>query len=283
MLPQITPVILTFNEAPNIERTLRKVEWADDILIVDSFSNDETLSIAADFEQVRVVQRKFDTFAGQCNYALDEGDLKTEWVLNLDADYILTDELVAELAELKPDPSVAGYRARFVYCINGRRLRSGIYPPVTVLFRRSKARFIADGHAHRVIVDGQIADLRSSVLHDDRKSLQRWFQSQVSYTALEARKLASTSDRELGWTDRIRRWRVVAPVLMPLYCLFIRGGVLDGWAGLYYAFQRTLAELMLSLYLFENSVGVSLRGRPSIESAPIETNEGAATEGRPYN
>jgi cellulose synthase/poly-beta-1,6-N-acetylglucosamine synthase-like glycosyltransferase len=137
------------------------------------------LSIAQQFNQVRVIQRQFDNFAGQCNYALTKGEIKTDWVLNLDADYILTEELIAELAELKADPSVAGYRARVIYCINGRRLRSGIYPPVTVLFKKSTARFIADGHAHRVVVDGQVADLRSSVLHDDRKSLRRWFRSQV--------------------------------------------------------------------------------------------------------
>jgi glycosyltransferase involved in cell wall biosynthesis len=251
MREQITPVILTYNEAPNIERTLSKLGWAKDILIVDSFSDDETVSIAGTFRQVRVVQRKFDSFAGQCNYALIEGCIETEWVLNLDADYVLTDELIAELETLKPDESISGYRARFVYCINGRRLRSGIYPPVTVLFRKTAALFVEDGHAHRVFVEGRVADLRSPVLHDDRKSLRRWFQSQISYTALEAKKLVATEKAKLSWTDRIRRWRVVAPVLMPVYCLIFRGGFLDGWRGLYYAFQRTLAELMLSLYLFE--------------------------------
>jgi glycosyltransferase involved in cell wall biosynthesis len=271
MLRQITPVILTFNEAPNIERTLRKLEWADDILVVDSFSDDETLLIAQQFSQVRVLQRQFDNFAGQCNYALAKGGVKTEWVLNLDADYNLTDELIAELTELNADPGIAGYRARFVYCINGRRLRSGIYPPVTVLFRKSKARFIADGHAHRVVVDGQVADLHSPVLHDDRKSLGRWFQSQVSYTALEARKLATTSRVELSWTDRVRRWRVIAPVLMPFYCLIVRGGILDGWAGLYYAFQRTVAELMLSLYLFESDPEFQPEREPQSEHDEVQS------------
>src|SRR5262245_16448781 len=101
MLDQITVLILTFNEAPNIRRTLEKLTWAKEILIVDSFSTDETLEIAKTFSQTRVVQRKFDTFAGQCNFGL--GQVKTEWVLSLDADYVLSDDLNRELARLKAD------------------------------------------------------------------------------------------------------------------------------------------------------------------------------------
>ena len=89
MLSDVTPLILTFNEAPNLWRTLEKLAWARQALIVDSFSTDETLDIARKFPQVRIVQREFDTFAGQCNFGLQKID--TEWVLSLDADYVLSD------------------------------------------------------------------------------------------------------------------------------------------------------------------------------------------------
>ncbi len=253
MLEQITPLILTFNEAPNIERTLNQLRWAGDILVVDSYSDDGTLQIVSRQRQARVLQRVFDGFANQCNYGLENGAIGTEWILNLDADYVLTDELIDELKRLEPDRSIDGYQARFVYCVDGRRLRSGIYPPVTVLFRRTKAKYRADGHAHRVVVDGRIANLRSPILHDDRKPLSRWFQSQVRYTELEAKKLLASGPSSLSWMDRIRRWRIIAPPAMLFYCLVLRGGVFDGWAGFYYAFQRTVAEFMLSLYLLENS------------------------------
>jgi glycosyltransferase involved in cell wall biosynthesis len=252
MLEQITPLILTFNEAPNIERTLKQLRWANDIVVIDSYSHDNTLEIVSRQRQARVLQRVFDGFASQCNYGLEHGAISTEWVLNLDADYVLTDELIDELKSLKPDRSINGYQARFVYCVNGQRLRSGIYPSVTVLFRKAKASYQADGHAHRVVVDGQIAHLRSAILHDDRKPLSRWFQAQARYTELEAKKLQTAAPGSLSWTDRIRRWRIVAPPAMLFYCLVFRGGVLDGWGGFYYAFQRTFAELMLSLYLFDN-------------------------------
>jgi glycosyltransferase involved in cell wall biosynthesis len=250
MLADITPLILTYNEAPNIGRTLAQLRWARDIVVVDSFSDDETLAIVSSFPQARVVQRKFDNFAGQCNFGLSEAGIETDWVLSLDADYVLTPELVDELAALNP-VDVAGWRARFTYCVYGRRLRSGVYPPVTVLFRRANAVYRQDGHAHRVVIDGRVENLRASMLHDDRKSLSRWLDAQSRYTKLEAEKLLSAELGSLSWTDRVRCWRVVAPAAMLFYCLIIRGGVLDGWAGFYYAFQRALAELMLSLYLLD--------------------------------
>ncbi len=251
MLQDITPLIITYNEAPNIGRTLERLSWARDIVVVDSFSDDETLEIISSFPQARLFQREFDSFAGQCNFGLSEAGISTEWVLSLDADYVLTPEIVEEVSRIQPTESVAGFRVRFIYCINGRRLRSGIYPPVTVLFRKSKARFREDGHAHRVILAGEIQTLNSPILHDDRKPLRRWLAAQSRYTKLEAAKLLSSGKESLSWTDRIRRWRVVAPPTMLLYCLIIRGGLLDGWPGFYYAFQRALAELMLSLYLID--------------------------------
>jgi glycosyltransferase involved in cell wall biosynthesis len=262
MLEGITPLILTYNEAPNVVRSLERLSWARDIVVVDSFSDDKTLEIATSFPQVRVFQREFDSFANQCNFGLRECGIATEWALSLDADYVLTPEVISEIERLTPKEEVAGYRARFTYCIEGKRLRSGIYPPVTVLFRAAKAKYQNDGHAHRVDVDGEIGDLRSPILHDDRKPLKRWFQSQARYTQLEAEKLLKSDPQMLTWTDRLRSWRVVAPPAMLLYCLLLRGGILDGWAGFYYAFQRALAELMLSLYLIEhdlNSLGQQQR------------------------
>jgi len=254
MLEQITPVILTYNEAPNIGRTLEMLSWARDIVVVDSFSDDQTTTIIKQTPQARVVQRKFDCLANQWNFALSQCGITTEWVLALDADYLLTAPLVEELKHLRPTPDVRGYRANFVYCINGRRLRGSAYPPVTVLYRLDGALYRQDGHAHRVIVDGTVIELQSEILHDDRKSLSHWIRSQDKYMQLERKKLLESPVHALGWADRIRRLRVVAPFAIFVYCLFIKGAILDGLPGIYYAFQRLLSELLLSLYLFEESL-----------------------------
>ncbi|HEU5460200.1 MAG TPA: glycosyltransferase, partial [Pyrinomonadaceae bacterium] len=83
MLDQITPLILTYNEAPNIGRTLKSVNWAKDIVIVDSFSDDNTLEIAASFPSVRVFQRTFDSHRNQWQFGLKETGVATPWVLAL--------------------------------------------------------------------------------------------------------------------------------------------------------------------------------------------------------
>lgn len=249
MLDQITPLILTYNEAPNIARALAGLNWAKDIVVVDSFSDDETVAIAQSFANVRVLQRVFDNHRNQWEFGLKETGITTPWVLALDADYVVSNEVVAELEQLRPAVDTAGYRVRFVYCINGKRLRSGIYPPVTVLYRRDAATYVQDGHTQRVALSGRIEELRAPLLHDDRKSFRRWWRSQQRYTELEAQKLLATDAAELRTVDRLRRWIVVIPPVMFGYCLIVRGGILDGWQGFYYAFQRTVAELMLSAKL----------------------------------
>ena len=114
MLDQITPLILTYNEAPNIARALAGVSWAKDIVVVDSFSDDETVAIAKSFPQVRVCERTFDNHRNQWEFGLKETGITTPWVLALDADYIVSNELIAELEQLRPEADTAGYRANFI-------------------------------------------------------------------------------------------------------------------------------------------------------------------------
>lgn len=252
MLEQITPLILTYNEAPNIGRTLERLTWARDIAVVDSYSTDDTVEIASSFPQVRVFQRAFDAHRNQWEFGLRGTTIKTPWVLALDADYLVTNEAVAELETLQPNEATAGYRARFAYCVHGKQIHSGIYPPVTVLYRRDAAAYVQDGHTQRVVVEGRVDDLRAALLHDDRKPLRHWLNSQARYADLEATKLMTTSREDLRLRDRLRLCFVVAPAATLFYCLFVRLGIFDGWRGFYYAFQRTLAELMLSLYLLDS-------------------------------
>lgn len=251
MLTAITPVLLTFNEAPNIGRTLAQLSWARDIVVVDSGSTDGTLEILRGSPRVRVFERTFTTHQEQWTFALTETGITTDWVLALDADFVLSDALVQELGSLTPSRDIDGYRARFTYCINGRPLRGAAYPPVVVLFRRAAAKYVQDGHTQRVQVTGSVGSLSARLLHDDRKPLSQWLSAQARYMRLEADKLSTAPAGTLGVADRMRRWIVVAPPAMFFYCLLVRGGLLDGRAGVYYALQRAGAELILSLYLLE--------------------------------
>src|SRR5262245_32336967 len=119
----ITVMVITFDEAPNIRRCLDSVKWASRILIVDSGSSDETLDIVSDYPHAYVVTRQFDNFADQCNFGLTQ--VTTPWVLSLDADYRLSDQLINEIRSLRPE-SQAGYSTSFTYCVHGRPLRSSL-------------------------------------------------------------------------------------------------------------------------------------------------------------
>ncbi|NEP54130.1 MAG: glycosyltransferase family 2 protein [Moorea sp. SIO3C2] len=250
MLEKITPLILTYNEAPNIQRTLQQLTWANTIIVIDSYSTDETLEIVHAIPQVHVFQRKFDSFAAQCNYGL--GKIESEWVLSLDADYVLTDELISEIQTLQRSPDVNSYSVRFKYCVFGKPLQGTLLPPRKVLYKREKATYQDDGHAHRVIVDGKSATLSSYIHHDDRKPLSRWLWAQDRYMIIEVKKLTQTPKHELSLGDRIRKQKIIAPFIILFYCLILKGGILDGWHGCYYAFQRMLAETLLSIRLIES-------------------------------
>lgn len=245
MLEQITPVILTYNEAPNLERTLDKLRWAKDIVIVDSFSTDETKAIAARYPQVRFFERPFDVLAWQWNYAIHETDIQTPWVLALDADYVLSDGAVEELAGLRPPADVDGYKATFIYCVYGRPLRGSLYPPVNVLFRKERVHVEQDGHAQRARVPGRVEALQHPFFHDDRKSLTRWLDSQRKYAAQETEKLMETPFSELPLQDRLRAvpFLSVGPALA--YSLLLKGCIRDGWPGFFYGGQRAIAEFIL--------------------------------------
>ena len=255
MIEVITPLIITFDEAPNIGRTLDKLAWAQRIVVVDSGSTDGTLEVLAGYPQVALFKRAFESFADQCNFGLSQ--IRTEWVLSLDADYELSDRLVQELSNLQEIQRVDGYRASFVYRIWGRALRGTLYPPRIVLHRVKNARYTNEGHGHRVNISGGVHALRGVIYHDDRKPLSRWLTVQQSYARLEADYLLKADPDVLSVSDRLRRMAWPVPIVVFFYALVVKGCLLDGWPGWFYTLQRVLAEFMIALELIDSR----LRGR----------------------
>lgn len=243
-LDDVTPVVLTRDEEANLERTLARLRWAQEVVVVDSGSRDRTRAIAEAAGNVRWIEHPFTDFTQQWSHAVHDTGIATEWVLTLDADYVLGDSFVAELQALQPGAEVAGYEAGFRYCMHGRPLRTSLYPPRPVLLRRARTRFVQDGHTQRVVADGEVRRLAAVILHDDRKPFSRWRAAQQRYAREEAAKLTTCGLGDLGLPDRLRRF-YLGPLLMPFYCLLVRGLLLDGRAGLRYAAERTYAEAML--------------------------------------
>lgn len=244
MLARITPVILTLNEAANLARALAPLAWAREVLVVDSGSTDATVAIAHRFPNVRVVVRPFASFAEQWGFAVSEPGIATDWVLRLDADYVVTEAFRDELARLSPPDDVDAYRAAFVFCINGHRLAASVYPPNTVLLRRARARTRQDGHTERWEVPGRVEMLDAPLLLDDRKAFRVWAATQARYAEQEA---AVARPAPQGLVARLRARPALGPVLVLVYVLFVKGLVRDGRAGLAYALERMIAEALQRL------------------------------------
>jgi glycosyltransferase involved in cell wall biosynthesis len=260
MLDHITPVLLTHNEEQNIGRTLSRLEWAKDIVVVDSGSTDGTLTILAAYPNVRIFKRRFDTHAKQWRYAVEETQIATDWILRLDADYQMSDALVSELAHLDPNASISAYRIGFDYAIFSQKILASLYPANTILLRKGKFCVWDKGHTEAWGVQGPIATLSGRIINDDWKPTGQWVIGQTRYM-----------QRELEWLRGGRtglvRWLRLRPPLMPiavfLYCLFGKGLILNGRAGIFYALQRVVAEAVLSLMVLE----AKLRDRSGISSS----------------
>jgi glycosyltransferase involved in cell wall biosynthesis len=242
-LANITPLVMTYNEEPNLRDTLARLSWAKQVIVIDSFSVDATIEIANSFPNVQVFQRAYENPTSQGNFGLTK--VQTEWCLSMDADYKCTPEFVREIAAL--EPACDSYSVGFIYSIYGKTLRGSLYPPRTVLYRTSKARYEPDGHTQRVKIDGTMATLKSCMIHDDRKDIKRWIASQLKYADQEAEKLQVASPKELGWIDWLRARTWLAPLVVLFYCLCWKGLIFDGIAGAAYTFQRVYAEVLLCL------------------------------------
>ena len=252
-LADITPLVLTYNEAANIEACLACLAWARDVVVVDSFSTDDTVERARQFANVRVLQRRFDTHSAQVEFRTPRNGNRhavgpvARCRLSADARIARRDSLAR-----------AAYRrvcllcAVHLLCVWPPAARAACIGRWPRCFVASELDYVQDGHTQRLrLHSGSFGQLTGRMLHDDRKSLGRWLASQDRYMELEARLLLERPAGQLGWTDRLRKWVVLAPWLMFVYCLLVKGALLDGRAGWYYAFQRLTAELILSLKLIE--------------------------------
>lgn len=186
-IEQITPLILTYNEAANIGRVLARLTWAKEVIVLDSMSSDNTKAIATAFPNVRFVERAFDTHAMQWQYGHDL--VETEWVLSLDADYVLMLEAVDEFKRLQDDEKTSGFEATFRYCIYETELGASLYPPRVVLYRKKAGQYRQDGHTQRLVLEGTHTRLATPIRHDDRKKYEPLVRLPTKICTTRSRKI----------------------------------------------------------------------------------------------
>lgn len=220
----LSAVVITYNEERNIGRCLESLSFADEIVVLDSFSTDRTVEIARGFTD-RVFQRKFAGFSEQWAQALTLASC--DWVLIVGADEEITRELADEIVQAVRSGDRDGYRIPRITEFVGRHMRHcGWFPDYQLrLARRSKACY-TDRLVHESLeVDGTVGTLRGHILHHSHPDLDTFTRKMTLYT-----RLAAAQKMREG-----RRFRVTDLLVAPVYTFFktyvIKRGFLDGWHG----------------------------------------------------
>ncbi len=263
----VSVMIFTLNEAIHLPACLDALVWCDDVIVVDSFSTDETAAICRE-RGIRFVQRTFDGFGMQRNWALERAGCKHQWVLILDADERVPGSLAGELRAiaLKDPAHVGAYRIRRRFHMWGRWLRySSLYPSWVVRFvHKARVRYANRGHAETQIVDGETLNMEHDLIDENLKGIDEWFARQNRYSQKEAEFELSEENESVGLIglisrDPMRRRAALKTVSrnIPfrgaayfLYAYVFRRGFLDGRDGLMFCRMRALyqAEVEIKKY-----------------------------------
>ena len=231
---KISATIIAFNEERNVPRVIESLRCCDEILVLDSGSNDRTVEIATKLG-ARVEEASWHGYAAQKNIATE---LAThDWILSLDADESLSEALEAEIWQIKKNgPKFDGYTMpRLAQYLGRWILHSGWYPDRKVrLFDRRKAKWVGDFVHESVKVNGTVGHLKSNLLHFTCNSLSEHLRMMDSYTTLAAQELVSRGNA-VNFSNLL---------LDPPWTFFrtyiLQRGFLDGVEGLTIAYMAAL-------------------------------------------
>lgn len=274
--PRSVPVsvlVLTYNEAANIVRCLRSVAWAEQVVVVDSGSTDDTVALAVE-SGAEVVVHAWEGYGAQREFSLRLPQLRHDWAYLVDADEWVSGPLATEIARVLDAPSHAAYAQRFRLVFQGRWIRHcGWYAGswLVRLLRRDRAWFDPETTGERARVTGSVGRLRNDLVDQDEKGLAFWLHKHVRYAELEARyecegrrlpwRARWASLRASGSVDTRPLARAIAkdlvypllparPLAMFVYMYVLRLGFLDGLVGLrfclYHAWYRMTIQVLVA-------------------------------------
>jgi (heptosyl)LPS beta-1,4-glucosyltransferase len=224
---KLVGIILTYNEAAHVVACIQSLRFADQIIVFDSLSTDDTVQLAQ-ANGAQVIQRRFDNYAGQRNAALDAVEGSAEWVLFVDADERVTPELAAEIRTVLDDPAYAGWRIPRHNFIFGKVTRgAGWYPDFqTRLLRVGMVRYDPTWQVHeRVLLDRAEGTLQNHFIHYNYQDFAQFVRKQQRYTAYDAKILFEDGIRPKPQNFILQPWR-------QFWWRFVTlKGYIDGWHG----------------------------------------------------
>ncbi|RYF88843.1 MAG: glycosyltransferase family 2 protein [Chitinophagaceae bacterium] len=249
-MKKITAIIPTFNEEANIEMALQSVMWADEVLVVDSFSTDKTLEIARSFGAT-ILQRKFDTHAKQKNWAIEQ--VQHEWIFILDADEKVTPALKQEIKSILAQQNLpfAAYQIRRDNYFMGQLVRYSGWQgdKVIRLFNKQNCRYEDKNVHEEIIANGKTGELKNRIEHYTYRGLAQYLQKFDQYTWLGAK-------------DRFPNHKPVTLFHLagkPAFRFFkhyiLQLGFLDGKVGFVISYMSAVSVFMRNLKLWRLQQG----------------------------
>ncbi len=259
----VSVLILTLNEEDNIRRCLSSLGWADDVVVLDSYSTDKTTDIVCE-SGAKLYQRAFDDYASQRNYGLNEIKYKNPWILMVDADEEVSEELVNEMKTTldAAEEDVCLYRMRRKDYFMGRWIkRSSGYP--TWFGRLIKVGHVKVDRAinEEYVTDGRVGYLDHHLHHYPfNKGFSAWLEKHNRYSSMEADLIIQGGLEEPRLADFLNRdpaikrkaikslvYRMPGRPLLMFFALYVvRGGFLDGKPGLVFCLLRSFYEFMIN-------------------------------------
>lgn len=259
---KITAVVLTKNEEERLPKCLASLSWVDQILVIDDFSSDETIKVGIEFG-AKVYQKRLVDFQSQRNYVLKK--VKTPWVLFIDADEEVPNELRKEITSAIKKKEFAGFYFPRRNIIFGKWIEhSGWYPDYQLhLFKTDKGKYVGKVH-ETVEVKGKVGYLKSYLLHQNYQTISQYLEKLGHYTTLSA-KSAIESGHEFKPQDLIKK-----PAEEFFKRFFAEEGYKDGLHGLALALLQAFSELILYLKVWETQGFKEIKEEKFLEKAEQE-------------
>lgn len=224
---KLSVLIITLNEEQHIKSLLEDIDFADEIIVVDSYSTDKTVSIVESFKNVKLIQNRFVDYTSQRNFALDKA--KNSWVLFIDADERLTPELKSEItATINSENTASAYFIYRIFMFKNSRLNFSGWQTDKIfrLFDKSKCRYNEERTVHeKLIVNGEIATLKNKLIHFSYSSYKDYKSKMYNYGILKANEKFAKGIKPYFLL------LLLHPLYTFLYQFIIRFGFLDGKKG----------------------------------------------------
>ncbi|KAF2331697.1 glycosyltransferase family 2 protein [Flavobacterium ginsenosidimutans] len=224
---KLSVLIITLNEEQHIQSLLEDIDFADEIIVVDSYSTDKTVSIVESFKNVKLIQNHFVDYTSQRNFALDQA--KNSWILFVDADERLTPELKSEIVTaINTENKASAYFIYRIFMFKKSRLHFSGWQTDKIfrLFNKSKCRYNEERKVHeKLIVNGSISTLKNKIIHYSYSSYEDYKSKMYNYGILKANEKFKRGVKPYFLL------LLLHPLYTFLYQFIIRFGFLDGSKG----------------------------------------------------